>query len=779
VIAVGTPVLVGIGQYSERLGDSTYEGLSPVGIAARAAELALADAGIAAAEVDVLACTRQFDESFPGLPSALGSPDNFPRAVANRIESDPARCIYAVTGGQSPQALVTEFAGAIAAGEAKVALILAAEAASTVLAQSRAAERPDYTEITGVIDEDRGVGLKGMITREQAIHQLTSPPVQYAIFENARRSRLGLSRDAYTRDMGRWFAPFTEVAAANPHADVRTVSTPDELMTVMPGNRMIVDPYPKSVIAREKVNQSAAVLITSEEHAAELGIPSDQWVYLRGHSDLKDRDVTDRPDLSRSVPAEAAIAASLEMAGIGLDDVTALDLYSCFPIAVSAVAERVGLDADDPRRLTLTGGLPFFGGPGNGYSLHGIVEAVARCRTDADAWTLVGANGGMLSKYSVGVYSRRPGPWLAGDDRALQAELDAEPGVEVVDRPEGWGTIETWTVRFEDDPARAVVIGRLADGRRFIANDVPGDDELLAFLQSDDAPGARVYVRAAPDGNRVTLTPERMDELVPRNPGLRTGLRDDFTYVRHEAVDGVLEVTIVGLDERATLPAAAHSELAEIFDAFEADRALRVAILTSTGTQAFSADAVNLPGLLLMDRYPASGLAGLTSRTLTKPVIAAVGASALGSSFEIVLACHLVVAEDHVEFGLPQGRSGLLPAGGGLRRLAEKLPRSIANRLALTGRPIGAVEAERWGLVNRVVGQGESLKAARELAAEIVAVAPGAIRGALAVLDLADTDPAAADDLASDSNDALIVTCDAAEAFTAGLQGRDPHWRDN
>lgn len=772
---MGTPVLVGIGQYSERLGDSTYEGLSPAGIAARAAELALADAGISSVEIDVLACTRQFDESFPGLPSALGSPDNFPRAVANRIEADPARCIYAVTGGQSPQALVTEFAAAVAAGEAKVALVVAAEAASTVLAQSREAERPDYTEITGVIDEDRGVGLTGMITREQAIHQLTSPPVQYAIFENARRARLGLGRDDYARDMGRWFAPFTEVAAANPHADVRTAMTPDELMAVTPSNRMIVDPYPKSVIAREKVNQSAAVLITSEEHATALGIPAEQWVYLRGHSDLKDRDVTARPDLSRSVPAEAAIAASLEMAGIGLDEVTGIDLYSCFPIAVIAVAEAIGLDADDPRHLTLTGGLPFFGGPGNGYSLHAIVEAVARCRADAGAWTLVGANGGMLSKYSVGIYSRRPGPWLEGDDRALQAVLDAEPAVEVVDRPEGWGTIETWTVRHEDDPARAVVIGRLTDGRRFIANDVPGDTELVALLQSDDCPGTAIYVRATPDGNRVTLTQERMDELAPTH----VGQPDDFTHVRRQVQHGVLEVTIVGLDERATLPPAAHAELAEIFDAFEADRALRVAILTSAGTQAFSADAVNLPGLLLMDRYPASGLAGLTARTLTKPVIAAVGAPALGSSFEIVLACHLVVAEDHVEFGLQQGLGGLLPTGGGLRRLVEKLPRSIANRLALTGRPIGAVEAERWGLVNRVVGQGESLKAARELAAEIVAVAPGSVRGALAVLGLADTDPAAADVRAAEVNDALIVTSDAAEAFNANLQGRAPHWRDN
>ena len=773
---MGTPVIVGIGQYSERLGDSTYEALSPVAIAARAANLALTDAGMTASAVDILACTRQFDASFPGLPSALGSPDNFPRAVANRLASDPARCIYAATGGQSPQALVTEFAGAIAEGEAKVALVIAAEAASTVLARSQEAEPPNFTEVTGIRDEDRGVGLKGMITRDQAIHQLTSPPAQYAIFENARRTRLGMSRAEYDHDMGTWFAPFTEVAAANPHADVRTASTADDLMAVSASNRMIVDPYPKSVIAREKVNQSAAVLITTEEYAAELGIPSDQWVYLRGHSDLKDRDATARIDLSRSLPAEAAIASSLEMAGIGLDDVTALDLYSCFPIAVSAVAEGIGLTADDPRRLTLTGGLPFFGGPGNGYSLHAIVEAAARCRVDADAWALVGANGGMLSKYSVGVYSRRPGPWISGDDERLQAALDAAPGVDVADRPDGWGTIETWTVRFEDDPPRSVVIGRLDDGRRFVANDVPGDDDMRALLLSDGAPGARIYVRTTPDGNRVTLTPERMDELLPPQ---QPSLRDDFAFICHQVVDEVLEVTIVGLDDRATLSPAAHVELAEVFDAFESDPSLRVAILTSAGTQAFSADPQNLPGFTLIDVYPSSGLAGITARALSKPVIAAVGASAVGSAFEIVLACHLVVAEDHVEFGLPQVLSATLPAGGGLTRLLQKLPRAVANRIALTGRPVGAVEAERWGLVNQVVGAGESLKVARELAAEIVAAAPGSIRGVLAVLDLADSDPSAVNALVAEANDALVVSSDAAEAFNAAVQGRAPHWRDN
>src|SRR5689334_8739803 len=113
----GTPVLVGIGQYSESREDEAYEALVPVAMAERAARLALADAGIDAAEVDVLACTRQFDESVPGFPPSLGGPDHFPRAVANRLEADPARCVYTIVGGQSPQQVVTELAGSVASGE--------------------------------------------------------------------------------------------------------------------------------------------------------------------------------------------------------------------------------------------------------------------------------------------------------------------------------------------------------------------------------------------------------------------------------------------------------------------------------------------------------------------------------------------------------------------------------------------------------------------------------------------------------------------------------------
>jgi acetyl-CoA C-acetyltransferase len=768
------PVLVGIGQHSERIEDPGYEALSPAAIGARAAAAALADAGVAPDTVDVLACTRQFDESFPGMSAALGRPDNFPRAVANRIEADPARYVYAITGGQSPQQLVTELAGEIAAGTTRVALVVAAEAISTVLHLSGLPDKPDFTEITGTIGEDRGVGLVGMMSADQAIHQVISPATQYALFENARRIRRGQSRAEQALENGRWFAPFTEVAAANPHAAVRTASTAEELTAVTGDNRLIVDPYPKSLVAREKVNQSAAVLMMSEATAAELGVPAEQWVYLRGHSDLRDRELTLRPELDRSRPSVTAVHAALAMAGVTLDDVATFDLYSCFPIAVSVVAEDLGLTPDDPRGLTVTGGLPFFGGPGNGYSLHAIVETVDRCRRTPGSVGLVGANGGMLSKYSVGVYTTAPGPWRSGHDATLQAELDAVPSIAVAHRPHGWATLETWTVRFEGGAPLAVVVGRLADGRRFVANDLPADDEVLALLLGEDAPGARLFVRAFADGNRVALTEDRMDELAPVPARV---LRPSYETLDVVAEDGVLEITIRS-DEHNTLTSATNAELAGVFDAFDADPALRVAILTGTGVTAFATEAPTLPAYALLEAFPETGIAGLTARTPSKPVIAAVNGSAIGAAFEVVLACQLVVAADHAEFGLPQVRGGLLPAAGGIERLGRALPPVVANRLVLTGRPIGAPEAERHGLVNAVVSADAVLKTARELAAEIVAGAPLAISLGLGVLDLA-RGGGDATEATRQAREKLLVSTDAAEAFGAAAEQRTPYWRGN
>ncbi|HTS98811.1 MAG TPA: acetyl-CoA acetyltransferase [Streptosporangiaceae bacterium] len=519
-----TPVLAGVGQASERLGEPGYRCRSPVDLAADAARLALADSGTApalvAAAVDTVAGVRQFEISHPAAPAPLGRSDNFPRSVAARIGAAPARAILEVTGGQAPQHLVSELAGAIAAGRCETALVFGAEAISTAQHYAQAGDRPDFSEHAEGSLEDRGYGLDGLLGGYQPEHGLTSAASQYALIENARRARLKLSRAEYAAAMGALFAPFTRVAAGNPHAAAPVVRGAAELVTPGEANRPIADPYTRYIVAREKVNQGAAVLLASAGAARRLGIPPDRWVFLHGHADLRERGLLERADLSASPAAVLAARHALAIAGIGPDDLAALDLYSCFPAPVFNICDGLGLRPDDPRGLTVTGGLPFFGGAGNNYSLHAIAETVQQARACPGGFGLVGANGGIMDKYSVGIYSAVPAPWRPGASAALQAEVDDWPAVAPAPAADGWARIETYTVRHARDGTRAgIVVGRLtADARRFAARSDDRDPDMLALLSSAEQPvGERVYVRSSGSGNRVT-TAAQMTRLIPPRP---------------------------------------------------------------------------------------------------------------------------------------------------------------------------------------------------------------------------------------------------------------------
>jgi acetyl-CoA C-acetyltransferase len=454
----------------------------------------------------------------------LGRSNNFPRSVAARLGATPRTAILEVSGGQSPQHLVTELAATIARGDSEVALIVGAEAISTARHFASSPDRPDFTEHVDGQLEDRGFGLDGVLSVELVKHGLTSAVSHYALCEHARRSRVGLSRADYARTMGALFAPFTAVAAANPYAAAATERDAVELATVSERNRMIADPYPRYLCARELVNQGAAVLMMSTEAAERLGVPRDRWLYLHGHADVMERPVLDRADIGSAPATVLAIREALAMAGVTCDELSTIDLYSCFPIAVSAVVDALGLRPDDPRGLTVTGGLPFFGGPGNNYSMHAIAETALRARARPGGF-------GLLSKYSIGVYSTTPAPLRPSRNTDLQAEIASWPVVPRSTQPEGWATVETYTVEsfaatYTGTPgqsrSRGVVIGRLeSTGERFVASVADTDSELLGLLTESDPLGMRLYVRSFDFGNRVATTEQRMSELVGSEPGRR------------------------------------------------------------------------------------------------------------------------------------------------------------------------------------------------------------------------------------------------------------------
>ena len=254
------------------------------------------------------------------------------------------------------------------------------------------------------------------------------------------------------------------------------------------------------------IDQASALLMTSVEKAREWGIPQDRWVFLHGCADGTDTwVVSERERLDTSPAIKGCARLALEMAGKTVADVAAFDLYSCFPSAVEVAMKEIGIADDDPRPISVTGGLPFFGGPGNNYVTHSIAEMMNVVRRKPGSFGMVTANGNYLTKHSAGLYSTEPteGPWRREDPKKLQAELDARPRQRVNIKPSGSGTIETYCVAYgKSAPERAYIFGRLdGSGDRFVAM-ACNDPALLSDMLTKEQLGRRVSVSEI-DGHNV------------------------------------------------------------------------------------------------------------------------------------------------------------------------------------------------------------------------------------------------------------------------------------
>ncbi|MBN9262778.1 MAG: hypothetical protein J0J14_18215 [Hyphomicrobium sp.] len=239
--------------------------------------------------------------------------------------------------------------------------------------------------------------------------------------------------------------------------------------------------------------------------AKALGIPEEKWAYLHGCADAHDHwYISDRHNYYSSPAMRTVARETFEMAEMSLADISHIDLYSCFPSAVEIACAEMGIPLDDPRGLTITGGLPYFGGPGNNYVTHSIAEMMSRVRGKPGSFGLVTANGNYVTKQSAGIYSTTPARKIFAprDPMLYQAEIDADHGPVVAEVAEGPATIETYTVMHDrKGPSYSVLFGRLGDGRRFMAN-TPEDATLLADMATRDYLGARGRVQHA-DGVNI------------------------------------------------------------------------------------------------------------------------------------------------------------------------------------------------------------------------------------------------------------------------------------
>lgn len=503
-----TPVIVGVGQITDQ-STPPEDARSPLALMVDAALQAGADAGpgrLLLNAVDSLVVIRLFSDTVPAFRSPFGTMSNPPWSVARQLGITPRELIYPPQGGDTPQTMLARACERIASGEAEVALIVGAEALRTELAARRAGLPLDWSDDAVEPPNELG-GASRMYTAEEERHGMRSAIAMYALFEQALRGAKKQTVPERQRILGEIFAPFAEAAARNPLATRRGGYTPAEISSVSAKNPTIGFPYTKLMTANVYVDQAAALIVCSAAKADALGIPRDRRVYLHSSAHAHDQwFVTSRQELHRSHAIRRAVSDTLDASGITLDQVALFDVYSCFASAIEIACDEIGIATNDTRGLTVTGGLPFFGGPGNNYVTHAIAEMVQRLRGLPGRYGLITANGGLLTKHATGLYSTEPPtrPWLhlQPDSSAAQRAIDTNPTVHVEDKPTGAALVESYTVlNGKAGPERGIVVGRMRDnGARFIAN-TPTDLETLSKLELVDHLGRTGNVESTEMGN--------------------------------------------------------------------------------------------------------------------------------------------------------------------------------------------------------------------------------------------------------------------------------------
>ena len=490
------PVLIGAGQWIERDVDPA-DAPSPLESIAQCALRAAEDAGIGErglARLDAV-----------GVVDVIGwRAQNGPRLVAERLGADTRHEILTGVGGDAPLVLVNHVARRIAAGEMRFALLGGSNNLRTTRRARNARVKLDWPQ--GGAGEPAILGSSlGGNTFGEAEYGLGRPTEVYPLFENALRARHGRGLDAHRHHVGALMSRFTEVAAKNPYAWFPVARSAEEIAEAGPRNRMISYPYTKYMNAVIETDQAAAVLLCSAGFARELGVPEERWVYWRGGRSGTEQQwyPSQREDFARCDAMGAACRGALDEAGVALDAVTHFDFYSCFPSPVQMACDMLGLEGDDPRGLTVTGGLPYGGGPGNNYSMHGLATLLERVRSTDAGCGLVTGNGWYMTKHSATVVSREPSPQAIGASSAPTVYPELPDEIDTTAPHEGAATLLTYTVTYDREgaPERGIVVGETEAGERFVAN-TPEDRALLEAFVATENVGRAGRVRHV-DGRNV------------------------------------------------------------------------------------------------------------------------------------------------------------------------------------------------------------------------------------------------------------------------------------
>lgn len=481
-----TPVVVATGQAIARVdaGEAYREPLLLMADAARAAA--------AAAGADRL--LRSID-AVRVCNTVSGAYRNLPALLADELGVPARQHALVLGGGETPVAMLADAAGDILAGRLDAVLLTSGEAWWSHTRAERDGRTIERRESPDALGDATVVGSRiEFVHPHEAQRGVVRPIQQYPLFEQALRVHHGRTLEEHQAFLGALWARFSDVACDNPYAWDRTRHDATEIATASPTNRYVGFPYTKLLVSNEQVDLAAAIVVCSAAHADAMGVPRDRWVFPVAAARGAAWAVSERPELWRSVLAEAVGARVAALWGRALDEVDHVDLYSCFPSAVQQQAAGLGLRIDRP--LTVTGGMRFAGGPWSGYAMHGLAAMADRLHHHP-GHALCSGNGGAVTKLAVMVLANEP-PTVPFRIESAQDELDRSPRLALDEAPDGDAVVESCTVMHDRTgaPTRSILLTRRPDGRR--AWGLTDDPDVGAHLVHHDVIGTTVHLR--PDG---------------------------------------------------------------------------------------------------------------------------------------------------------------------------------------------------------------------------------------------------------------------------------------
>ena len=311
----------------------------------------------------------------------------------------------------------------------------------------------------------------------------------YAVIESALRHKSKRSIEDHEKFLGDLYAKFSEIATQNPHAWNQKIFTSEEIQNPSAKNQRIAYPYNKLHNSSWNVNQASALILTSEEVANKLSIPSAQRVYPLVSSETNHMiGVIQRPDIAHPVGLQLASQFLLETAAKNKICPNLYELYSCFPAAVQLFAES--LNVPDNIDKTITGGMPFAGGPLNNYMLHATAQMLIRIREHTNDIGLITGVSGMMTKQALAIWGKDPLMDFKVMDVTAEAEKLEIP-VPMSNRKDGSAKVIGCTTLYEKfNPTKAVFYAEDSQGHRLVLTS--SEENIIKQVEEEECIGLKI-----------------------------------------------------------------------------------------------------------------------------------------------------------------------------------------------------------------------------------------------------------------------------------------------